>query len=1086
MAMLGKESIKSPIAFDDYDYGVATLSNGLRVLLVSSADRVDKAACAIGVGVGQMSDPRELEGLAHFCEHMLFMGTAKYPDEQEYQEYVQKNGGMTNAFTTDTSTVYYATVKPDALDGLVDRTSEFFVSPAFNQDAVDREVEAVNSEHEKDLQNDTRRKYQLLKHLCNQEHPFTKFSTGNNRTLRRLEFYKNDNAKALSALRQSLVQFHSEHYSANNMAAVILGREPLQILKEMAEKYMSRIPNHDYPIIRGSAVGKPHLIFSKEYVNRLVDVLPVKEGDRKLEFIFAMPDQRDHYKSKPASFISHILGHEGEGSILDILKSKHICTALFAGCLTENTGQSVFEVSLDMASDEVFSDENIIYIGKLIFGVLRRLKYEASRNPIGFTELIKDEQKVNYIRWKYRPMFDVHELVKEGVSNLLACEPKEVLEAAYINTEVNPGLINNHIDLLLDQAKDAIVWRTGMKFGVRCNEEERIYKTKYHVEALPEEWSREWNGIAKSTKDDDVDIWLKNEGIKQVEKNKFVPESFELKAPTTDIAALPVYINPTGGSAFSANDPIQIWFKQETSFRLPQFLFSGRIHLPLFKPTLADLLWMKENDVTRAKVKQEWEKKDNFRDLIWPARVALYLVYQKAVMESVNDKLYDARLAGVIYNTAIISGTGQGSSGLQFEVGGFDDKGEKVMETFINSFTEFNANETHLKTVLAELVRSFTNKTKATDPYVHVLTKASDSMSYITWDDRDMLESLSVITVDVALKYLRKGKKLNPELFDGATVLGAIVGNVTDDEVRKCYANPNAWSKLIQNPGKYDLNGKERLLYDEIDFDKLRKEDTMKQLQRGTMVHREIDDSKGATKGADDSNSAIDVIVIKTPTLNSANPNGAVVLTIQAFDSEYQTYAFNNVMSIWLSDLFFDDLRTKQTLGYVVGMPNREVGRRLMRCLLAQSTRSTEYVLSRMLNFIQEKCLECNGNTSFSIKPAGLSEESFTQCTQAVISQLREKPKELYTVYERMSNEILTLRNDFSRREKQIKFLESYKFAQFKQDLVRALTHGKWIALLAFTENTETSEIQLDNLTPYQWCNIYSVKHVKDIIYSTV
>lgn len=98
-------------------------------------------------------------GQAHFCEHMLFMGTEKYPEEQEYMEYVQKNGGNTNAFTAAMHTVYYATVKPEAIDGLVERTAEFFISPNFNASAVDREVEAVNSEFLGYLQNDDWRSY---------------------------------------------------------------------------------------------------------------------------------------------------------------------------------------------------------------------------------------------------------------------------------------------------------------------------------------------------------------------------------------------------------------------------------------------------------------------------------------------------------------------------------------------------------------------------------------------------------------------------------------------------------------------------------------------------------------------------------------------------------------------------------------------------------------------------------------------------------------------------------------------------------------------------------------------------------------
>lgn len=47
-----------------------------QVLLISDPD-TDKEAAAIDVRVGSSSDPPYLQGTAHFCEHMLFLGTGK-------------------------------------------------------------------------------------------------------------------------------------------------------------------------------------------------------------------------------------------------------------------------------------------------------------------------------------------------------------------------------------------------------------------------------------------------------------------------------------------------------------------------------------------------------------------------------------------------------------------------------------------------------------------------------------------------------------------------------------------------------------------------------------------------------------------------------------------------------------------------------------------------------------------------------------------------------------------------------------------------------------------------------------------------
>ncbi|MDX5334940.1 MAG: insulinase family protein, partial [Marinobacter sp.] len=83
---------------DPNEYRFLELDNGLRVILASDPD-ADKAAASMNVAVGSGNDPADREGLAHFLEHMLFLGTEKYPDPGEYQQFIRSHGGSHNAFT---------------------------------------------------------------------------------------------------------------------------------------------------------------------------------------------------------------------------------------------------------------------------------------------------------------------------------------------------------------------------------------------------------------------------------------------------------------------------------------------------------------------------------------------------------------------------------------------------------------------------------------------------------------------------------------------------------------------------------------------------------------------------------------------------------------------------------------------------------------------------------------------------------------------------------------------------------------------------------------------------------------------------
>ena len=84
-------------------------------------------------------------------------------------------------------------------------------------------MNAVHSEHSKNLQSDPWRKYQLTKHLAKPGHPYNKFSTGNKESL------SNPN------LREMLFNFYKSKYSANLMKLVVYGQSDIDVLTKEVE-----------------------------------------------------------------------------------------------------------------------------------------------------------------------------------------------------------------------------------------------------------------------------------------------------------------------------------------------------------------------------------------------------------------------------------------------------------------------------------------------------------------------------------------------------------------------------------------------------------------------------------------------------------------------------------------------------------------------------------------------------------------------------------------------------------------------------------------------------------------------------------
>ena len=79
--MTQREIIKSKN--DQRHYAAITLDNKMECLLIQDTD-AELSSAALSMGVGSFKDPLTSQGIAHYLEHMLFMGTEKYPDENDY------------------------------------------------------------------------------------------------------------------------------------------------------------------------------------------------------------------------------------------------------------------------------------------------------------------------------------------------------------------------------------------------------------------------------------------------------------------------------------------------------------------------------------------------------------------------------------------------------------------------------------------------------------------------------------------------------------------------------------------------------------------------------------------------------------------------------------------------------------------------------------------------------------------------------------------------------------------------------------------------------------------------------------------
>ena len=344
---------------DESSYRRFVLDNGMKVILLSDP-KLNKSSAALAVDVGSLSDPLERQGLAHFLEHMLFLGTEKFPDEAEYGNFLKTNGGYSNAYTSRSHTNYHFEIRHEAFEGALDRFSQFFIAPLFTPEFTEREINAVNSENQKNLENDMWRQYQLANSLYRTGHPANRFGTGSRETLG-------------GVTRDELLGFYQKYYSANRMTVALTGRASLDELEAWARQYFAPVENRSRP-----KLTFPSDLLEPKQALRLVRVEPVKDL-KELVLWIPVPGFFEQWPSKPERLISIILGHEGEGSILSKLKAEGLATGMSSGVWDETAQYGLLPVSITLTPS---GQEHYMRVLEIFYAGVENMRREGYPSAI--------------------------------------------------------------------------------------------------------------------------------------------------------------------------------------------------------------------------------------------------------------------------------------------------------------------------------------------------------------------------------------------------------------------------------------------------------------------------------------------------------------------------------------------------------------------------------------------------------------------------------------------------------------------------------------------------------------------------------
>ena len=854
---------------DERLYRHLLLRNELSVLLISDGN-ADKAAAAMDVAVGHASDPPELPGLAHFLEHMLFLGTEKYPDEGSYQQFLQEHGGSSNAFTAFEDTNFYFDVQHPHLQAALDRFAQFFLCPSFTESAAGRELKAVHSENEKNLQSDGWRLNQLYKSMASEAHPYHKFGTGNLHTLRdrpegraavdvalddsgevgvhfgitcdgsgvspivgrrykmigedydlceavykqlsaddaakfelvpppraddpaaeraraaaggvhhgitcdgsgvcpivgrrfkmvghdfdlceeqfaqlddddrvkfelvappppppRVKVCIKPDARPAVNVREALFAFHKQHYSANAMRLVVVGREDLDTLEAWVAPLFAQVANINRPKPVWSAAAYPD-----DAPRRSLAVVPVRDL-RSLSVVWSMPSVQPLHRTKPHRYLSHLLGHESEGSLLSLLKSRNWVDSLVAGETHVASDFSLFEVKMDLSEE---GDAAVSEIVPYIF------QYISMLGQSGPAEWVYAEcRDIGAMSFRFKEPEEPIDAACGLASSLQLYPPAEVLCAPYLFRAFDAPAISRLLALLTPER--ASVVHVSERHTAKADCREEWYGTAFACEPPSAEELAAWRGAAA-----EIDA-----ALALPQPNPFIPTEFGLACDAASAAAdnaaadnaPPPPSPPVFPRLLRDDEWLRLWHKTDATFRRPK----ANVYIDLLAPAAYHS----------------------------PPAAVLTRIFSKQLADELTEFSYHAECAGLHYSVYNCS------TGLRLILSGYNHKLPVLLSKVLAKLAHADLTAERFVVQKDIVAREYANFWKE-QPYQHAMYAASHLLELSRWYIGDYLE----YTQSAALTHEAYVSFVRTQLLEMVHLQALCHGNVGAADARTWFAD---------------------------------------------------------------------------------------------------------------------------------------------------------------------------------------------------------------------------------------------------------------------------------------------------------
>ena len=714
-------------------------------------------------------------------------------------------------------------------------------------------------------------------------------------------------------MRKEFIQFHDNHYSANRMKLVVLGKESLDELETWVGDLFAGVHNKDLPQKRWDGLQP----YTKDELMTQIFAKPVMD-QRTLEICFPYEDEEYLYESQPSRYISHLIGHEGPGSILAYTKAKGWVNGLSAGPSSVCPGSALFQISIKLTEEGLKVYREIV---EVVFQYISLIKESPPQKWI-FDE-VKGMSEVDFM---YQEKHSASTFVRTMCSTMQKPLPRKwLLSATDLVRKFDAEAISKALGYLrADNYRLTIV---SQQYPGDWPSKEKWYGTEYKVERISA-------GFAAAVKKAE-EVTSKNRiaALHLPHKNEFIPS--RLTVEKKDIA------ETLKAPKLIRNDElVRSWWKKDDRFWVPR----ANIFVTLRNPLAATL----------------------------PSTSVKTRMFCQLVKDALGEYSYDAEIAGLEYEL------GDYNVGIGIDVSGYNDKISVLLEKVLVTMRDLEVKPDRFNIVKERLIRGYRNW-DFQQPYHQVgqfTTWLSSDKSWI--NEQYLAEIIHLTPEDISCFYPQLLRQVHLEVLCHGNVYKEDALKITDlvESTLKPRALPiTQWQmarNLILSPGS--------------DY----------------TFQRKLGDPANV-------NHCIEYYVFVGDVLDR-------VLRAKLL-----------LLGQMTEEAGFDQLRTKEQLGYIVFTGVKMQATTMGYRVIIQSERATEYLEERINAFLAQ----------FGKSLQAMSADEFESHKSSLIAKRLEKIKNLDQESSRFWSHISNEYLDFLSKEHDVSHLKPLT----KSDLIEFFNH---------------------------------------------